>query len=74
MAGGAPYEPGAELAEAEAEVVEGGGGRLRAIPVGDPSPSGFTSFLDGIQRSRIALYHGPVPIVHAYAADRKSVV
>jgi hypothetical protein len=67
-AGAAPYDPGAELAEAEAEVVEGGTGRLRATPVGDPSPSGFTSFLDGIQRSRIALYHGPVPIVHAYAA------
>lgn len=54
--------------EAEAEVVEGVGGRLRAIAVGAPTASRFTSFLDGIQRSSVALYHGPVPIVHAYAA------
>ncbi len=59
---------GEGLAEAEAEVVEGEDGRLRAIPVGEAEPSAFTAFLDGIQRSTVALYHGPVPIVYAYAA------
>lgn len=54
-------------AEVEAEVVEGGPS-LRAIPVGAPETSGFGSFLDGIQRQRVALFHGPVPIVFAYAA------
>ncbi len=60
------YEEG--LAEADAEVVEGPGGGLRAIPVGQPAGSGFTCFLDGIQRAKVALYHGPVPVVYAYAA------
>lgn len=55
------------LAEAGAEVVEDGPA-LRAIPVGAPAPSGFSAFLDGIQRAAVRLYHGPVPVVHAYAA------
>lgn len=68
-AGAAPrleYEEG--LAEADAEVVEEPGGALRAIPVGQPAESRFTCFLDGIQRATVALYHGPVPVVYAYAA------
>ncbi|HEX6940076.1 MAG TPA: hypothetical protein VF158_11745 [Longimicrobiales bacterium] len=59
---------GEALAEAEAVVVEPGADRLRAVPVGTPEPSAFTAFLDGIQRSAVAVYHGPVPIVYAYAA------
>lgn len=66
--GGAEYAPAdAAPAEVEAEVVEGGPA-LRAISVGAPCPSGFVSFLDGIQRQRVALFDGPVPIVFAYAA------
>jgi len=57
---------GAGPSEAEAEVVKGD--RLRAIPVGSAGESAFTAFVDGIQRSRVVLYHGAVPIVHAYAA------
>ncbi|HEX7120535.1 MAG TPA: hypothetical protein VF212_17215 [Longimicrobiales bacterium] len=71
VAGGEPTPLeayGEELAEAEAVVVEPGTDRLRAVPVGAPAPSAFTAFLDGIQRSTVALYHGPVPIVYAYAA------
>ncbi len=59
---------GEGLGEAGADVVEESDGRLRAIAVGAPEPSAFTAFLDGIQRSTVALYHGPVPIVYAYAA------
>ncbi|HEY8468424.1 MAG TPA: hypothetical protein VIL18_02220 [Longimicrobiales bacterium] len=66
--GGTWLEPEEGLAEAEAEVVEGPGGRLRAIRVGQPVESRFTCFLDGIQRAEVALYHGPVPVVYAYAA------
>jgi len=55
------------VTEAGAEVVEGDG-KLRAIAVGRGSGSELTSFLDGIQRACVRLYHGPVPIVHAYAA------
>lgn len=56
------------LGEAEATVVEHGGGPLRRIAVPRPAHSGFTSFQDGIQRSSVRLYHGPVPIVYAFAA------
>ena len=59
---------GEALGVAEAEIVEGGADRLAAHSVGAPSASAFTAFLDGIQRSAVALYHGPVPIVYAYAA------
>ncbi|HET9985999.1 MAG TPA: hypothetical protein VFQ38_20535 [Longimicrobiales bacterium] len=65
--GAFPADPDA-FGEAEAEVVEHGGGPLRRIAVPRTAGSGFTSFLDGIQRTGILLYHGPVPIVYAYAA------
>jgi hypothetical protein len=55
------------LGAAEAEVVEHGGG-LRAFRVAVGGGSGFTAFLDGIQRSAVRLYCGPVPLVYAYAA------
>src|SRR5690606_5518066 len=63
-----PVEYDEGLTEADAEVIEEPGGRLRAIPVGPPAESRFTCFLDGIQRAAVALYHGPVPVVYAYAA------
>ncbi len=59
---------GDPITEADAEVIEPGLDRLGAHRVGAPSVSAFTAFLDGIQRSAVALYHGPVPIVYAYAA------
>lgn len=65
--GAFPTDPEA-LGEAEAEVVEHGGGALRRIAVGRAARSGFTAFLDGIQRTGVLLYHGPVPIVYAYVA------
>ncbi len=54
--------------EVEARIIEGDGSELRAIPVTAAESSGFTSFLDGIQRAEVRLYHGPVPIVYAYGA------
>jgi hypothetical protein len=51
----------------EARVIEGGD-RLRAIPVRPATHSGFQSFLNGIQRAQIRLYHDTVPIVYAYGA------
>jgi hypothetical protein len=50
----------------EARVVEGSAG-LRPVTVA-PAQSGFTSFLDGIQRAGVKLYHDLVPIVYAYGA------
>lgn len=54
------------LAEVEARVVEGSS--LRAIPVSPTESTGFTAFLDGIQRAEVRLYYDGVPIVYAYAA------
>jgi hypothetical protein len=54
-------------AEVEARIVEGHE-QLRAIPVQRATSSGFTAFLDGIQRAEVKLYHGPVPLVYAYGA------
>ncbi len=54
------------LAECEADVVEGD--VLRPIRVPPAADSGFTDFLDGIQRAEVKLYHNTVPIVYAYAA------
>jgi hypothetical protein len=54
------------LNECDADVVEGS--VLHPIPV-QPAPlSGFTDFLDGIQRAEVKLYHNTVPIVYAYGA------
>ncbi len=53
------------LAEADAELVEHP--CLRALPVARRR-TGFTAFLDGIQRSAVKLYHGPVPVIYAYVA------
>jgi hypothetical protein len=55
------------LSESEAKVVEGDG-RMSAHPVGVSAGTAFTSFLDGIQRADVKLYHGPVPVVYAYTA------
>lgn len=66
VAGGyfdADYET---LNEAEARVVEGR--KLAAIAVGAAETSGFTAFLDGIQRAEIKFCHDAVPIVYAYGA------
>lgn len=60
-------EGDAALSEAPAEVVEGGPA-LASRGVGEPGPSGFTGFLDGIQRARVAAYYGPVPIAYAWGA------
>jgi hypothetical protein len=57
----------AGLTEGAARVLEGSIGCLQAISV-QPAASGFTSFLDGIQRAGVKLYHGLVPIVLAYGA------
>lgn len=54
------------LKEAEAKVIEGD--TLRAIDVGAAEESAFTTFLDGIQRAEVKLYHDTVPIVYAYGA------
>lgn len=66
VAAASAFEAEGTLSEAGAEVVEGR--CLRAIAVGDPEPSGFSAFLDGIQRSAVALHHGPVPLVYAFGA------
>jgi hypothetical protein len=54
------------LGECEADVVEGD--ELHPIRVTAATESGFTDFLDGIQRAEVKLYHNTVPIVYAYAA------
>ena len=54
------------LSECDADVVEGS--VLRAIPVASATDSGFSNFLDGIQRAEVKLYHNTVPIVYAYGA------
>lgn len=54
------------LGECEASVVEGD--LLRPIRVQPADHSGFTDFLDGIQRAEVKLYHSTVPIVYAYGA------
>lgn len=54
--------------EAEARIIEDQAAGLRAFEV-EPAPdSGFGAFLDGIQRARVKLYHGPIPIVYGYGA------
>ena len=64
---GAFFDGDAEsLSECDADVVEGS--RLAALPVGPPEDSGFTDFLDGIQRAEVKLYHETVPIIYAYGA------
>jgi hypothetical protein len=54
------------LSDCEADVVEGT--TLAARPVTPAAESGFTDFLDGIQRAEVKLYHHTVPIIYAYAA------
>jgi hypothetical protein len=54
------------LSECDADVVEGSA--LRPIPVSAATTSGFSDFLDGIQRAEVKLYHNTVPIIYAYAA------
>ncbi|MGH7471664.1 MAG: hypothetical protein ACRENP_27240 [Longimicrobiales bacterium] len=56
------------IAEVNARIVEGTSDRLRAVPVTRATVSGLHAFLDGIQRARVKLYAGPVPIVYAYGA------
>lgn len=51
---------------AGAEAIEGGAIAPRAVD-GDPIP-GFHGFLDGTQRSEVARYVGPIPIVHGTLA------
>ncbi|MCS6960462.1 MAG: hypothetical protein RMK91_10490 [Pseudanabaenaceae cyanobacterium SKYGB_i_bin29] len=41
---------------------------FRAIPVGEPEPSPFTHFLDGIQRSWLLYYVEGVPVYYGYTA------
>ena len=54
------------LKESEAVVIEGD--RLRAIDAGTPETSGFTAFLDGIQRADVMLTLDSVPIVYAFGS------
>jgi hypothetical protein len=55
------------LSDCDADVIEGR--TLRAIPVQTAATSGFTDFLDGIQRAEVKLYHNTVPIIYAYGAS-----
>jgi hypothetical protein len=50
----------------ECALVEGS--RLAAIPVSAPHTVGFEAFLDGVQRSHVVDYAGPVPIVAGRSA------
>ena len=54
------------LSECEADVVEGK--TLQAIAVTPAPHSGFSDFLDGIQRAEVKMYLRTVPIIYAYAA------
>lgn len=54
------------LNEADAKVVEGS--KLAAIDVAIAEASGFTAFLDGIQRAEVKFCHDSVPILYAYGA------
>ncbi|HEY0673782.1 MAG TPA: hypothetical protein VGD27_16000 [Longimicrobiales bacterium] len=64
---GAYFDGDAEsLTECEAIVVEGD--VLRPVTVPAATESGFTDFLDGIQRAEVKLYHNTVPIVYGYGA------
>ncbi len=54
------------LSECEAHIVEGKS--LAAFKVQPAAESGFTDFLDGIQRAEVKLYHQTVPIVYGYGA------
>ena len=49
-----------------AELVEGD--KLCAIPVGAPGGSGFTHFLDGIQRTHLPCYWSVAPALYGYTA------
>lgn len=44
------------------------GSQLRAIAVGEPHTVGFDAFLDGVQRSHVVDYAGPIPIVAGRSA------
>ena len=50
----------------ECALVEGT--RLSAIAVGEPHVVGFDAFLDGVQRSHVVDYAGPIPIVAGRSA------
>ena len=41
---------------------------LSAIPVTGPHAAGFDAFLDGVQRSHVVDYAGPIPIVGGWSA------
>ena len=58
----------ADASEVEARIIEGEPRSLRAFPVTAAESSGFSAFLDGIQRARVKLNIGPVPIVYGYGA------
>ncbi|MBV8062646.1 MAG: hypothetical protein JOY51_03575 [Nevskia sp.] len=61
-------QPETEPHVARAELVEGEA--LQAIPLGSLAgvSSGFTCFLDGIQRGQVVYYQDLVPVVYGYAA------
>ena len=44
------------------------GAQLSAIAVGEPHSVGFDAFLDGVQRSHVVDYAGPIPIVAGRSA------
>jgi hypothetical protein len=64
--GSLDHEAGA-VTDVEARIVEGAAG-LRTFHVPAARHSGFTAFLNGMQRAEVRLYSGPVPIVYAYGA------
>jgi hypothetical protein len=61
------YDRDPNVSAVSARIIESAAS-LRAIPVQPAEAAGFTSFLAGIQRAEVRLYHGPIPIVYAYGA------
>ncbi|MEO8622698.1 MAG: hypothetical protein ABI625_16625 [bacterium] len=44
------------------------GSQLQAVRLSEPPTPGFRAFLDGTQRSRVAMYMGTAPLVHGIVA------
>ncbi|MDH7600566.1 MAG: hypothetical protein QHI38_00285 [Armatimonadota bacterium] len=52
---------------ASAEIVEPSG-KIDPVPVGTPNTSGFSYFMDGMERRRLVMYISGIPVVYGYAA------
>jgi hypothetical protein len=53
---------------ASAEIVEPSG-KIDGVPVGEPTPSRFSYFIDGIERRRVVMYYAGVPVLYGFAAS-----